>query len=767
MGSFGTGFLSALGDTLHQRAAQVRDQELKKKELEAQYHWGALQEAAKRGGQYVPDPNDPSKTVFKAYTPEDYQHMLGTTMDNLTKAYGSSKPVKDIMQRAQHLIGQVTGHPLWGMEHRTDTGSDASPDAQPAGSAAQAQANPAPASPQSTSLAIPAPPGSGAASPTAALTGTGDGKSATQATDAAPTPAPVPAVSSAASGPTDGMQAADQIEGSVAAAPAPDLTAALAGPAPRTDAALTPDASIPPSAPAAPPAAPPAPTTASPRAAPGANLTPQQMLSSFQNPFDAARMQQEIGLQGTQRIFEQQQAQHAAVVANLEQQLGRKLTPTEVERAWGMQFPASFFTPHFDSKPVLASNWPAGATSIDGKTQDQVDPNSAWHVATVNGEMKMVPMNYPMQKQAMGNIEYWVDPYTHEVVGPVSNLPVRVPTNTGTTSPLNVLLPNGQWAQLPGARTNTPQTFQPPAPSAGAAKPTAPGATAPGATPSPAAALTPPARGTGGAGTAPKAKTGSPTPAPSTGGIPRGARVLPPGAIPAAQVQGQQRRDTAINVAGQGLQQFAQPHDDGLSNLDVFKDPNAVKRIAQYINLNNAQIEGEFEQAEKGGAEGVLSFYAGLPQAYKSVSNQAVRDAYAKLSPHDQRFVTDYYNLIGQWGGMRSATGASASKYSFQNLAQEIPNPVSMSSYTQARQKVANMLHELSGISEPNTSIRKYNEDEILPPQTSNKVIPPPPGTKYSVQDPDGNTHYFTTKAEADTMRKLIKDAQEKQTQRR
>jgi hypothetical protein len=314
----------------------------------------------------------------------------------------------------------------------------------------------------------------------------------------------------------------------------------------------------------------------------------------------------------------------------------------------------------------------------------------------------------------------------------------------------------GKWIQLGGERVQRPN--DPGRPGGIAAPPVTPGgATSPTAKrPASSTANTRPTTPASGSTAAPP----TPKPVQTAGG---GVRRTLPG-IPAAQLAQQQKRDTAINVAGQGLQLFAQKKPDGFSNLDVFKDPAAVSRIANYLTLNNAAMEGDFENAQKGGTDGILSFYARLPQEFANQKNKAIQDAYSGLTKHDQKFVSDFYTLAGQWGGIRSATGAPASQWSFRNIMQEMPNPQSMNSYDEARTKVGNMFAELQGISEPNTTIRKYSIDDILPSQkATGKAVPPPPADgakKFSVTAPDGSVHNFKDQAGVDKFNKLLADAQ-------
>jgi hypothetical protein len=363
-------------------------------------------------------------------------------------------------------------------------------------------------------------------------------------------------------------------------------------------------------------------------------------------------------------------------------------------------------------------------------------------------DIASLPDNMGMKEFFLGNKSWWVPFSPNAHFGAVGNYVYAFDpmAPTANPTPLGIQRPGttsqniggvtyldddptsktyGKWVQSGGERVTTPNT-------PGLLPSAMGGGVPPPPTPAPVIGTGNAAVPTGISAHAPNSSKSTPTPVTpktATGSTaPKGtmSRVL--GGTPASQVNYQQRRNTAINVAGQGLQQFAQPGPDGISDLDLFKDPKAVERIANYLRLNNQLIEGSYDAAEKGGIDTVFSFYAGIPQTASAASTGALRDQYSELTDRDKKFVSDYYSLLGQWGGMRSATGASASKYNFLNLSQEIPNPININSYSAAVGKVRNNIHELNGIAAPNTKARTYSEDEILPPKKTSSPVPPPPG---------------------------------------
>lgn len=717
MGSFGTGFIQSIGEAAHSKAQRQHQLEQEEKQREAQFHWGALQAAINRGGYVDPGGN------FVAYKPEDYQKMVETTVGNVSKSYGNSKPMKELWGKAQNMIGALVHHPNFHAQEEPAAGGSA----QPQGTAAPNQA--APAQPEAltpahaSDLTVPPPPGASAApaDPTMlAPSGASDaaaGSADTATTTAArfPFPAPPPAAAAPAAGvsnpPQENIQAdADTQQTPATVAPPPQVPA-TSGPANSPAAAALAQPTVIPAHSAVRGGAIPPP--------PGS--TPQQMLNGYISPIQQSQMGNQVQLANQQAKFQQEQAQLATRKATLEKQLGRPLTTDETLMLAGVKMPAGYLTPHYNSKLVEGSNLPSNAVMVDGS---QPEPGKLYQQQFArNGQPVFGPVNVPHSFQTFGNERHAVNSYTGEDLGAISNDPVRVPTATSNLAAATVMTANGP-VQLPGSRSNTPITYK--APLVGASKPEQAAVQA-GAPAAPVSPLLPP-------GHSPVTSTGKPskqakqaaaeTLPENKGGaaLPKGARSLP--GLPTGMYNQQQKRNTAINVAGSALKKFTQPQDGGLSNLDVFKSPAAVSRIGDYLKLNNALMEGDFESAEKGGVTGSLGFMMGIPQSYMHAQNKAAQEAYQRLTPADQRFVSDYYFLMGNWGAMRAATGANASQWNFKNMAQEVPNPMTMGSYTEAKRKIEDLFGEFSKVAEPNMSVDKYSLSDILP-KNSNPLNPP------------------------------------------
>lgn len=762
MGTFGSGFLSSISDAVKQKSDQAAAEAQQKKHDEAAVHMAALQ-----SGTLTPDQQK-------------------AAWDNWQKLYGHSKSLKDALPKIRQVVEKMSGHPDWGHPGAQQPGQPP-PAAAPAGGVppppGQATAAPAPM-PQSTSAApaaippvmtggVPPPPGATAApsaapSPTSALTSpppaTGDGKSVSP--DANTPDASGSQTPDAAQPPIPFLATPDVPRGT------PDATAATPSPAP-VPAAKSSLGAIPPAPPTMPisqasvPATPLA-TTAGPVNTPASTsgVQPWELNAAYPNKDEVTRKAQDVAWREFQREHE---LEH-----NYKMEEARVAAEAKAYNPTGR--PVSGPQLSVQNARTLQKNGGAPYQDQDGNDIDvNALPDNMGLKAFFQGNKRYyVPFSPNDKVVNLGGISYAVDPMNMAGVttGQGTALgPQRAVTSSSNIAGVTVLGTDNQYHQLPGSRTqtlNTPGAFG--APPAAQGTPAAP---IPSGTPVPETAV-------------PKKSKFAPPGAqpvsaahdvahgdakPSSAPIISAGRTLPAGSTPSGQVAQQQKRYTAINVAGQGLKQFATPQEDGISNLDIFKDPAAVSRIAKYLKLNNDQIEGQFDNAEKGGAEGIFSFYAGLPQAYAAASTDAVKNAYKELTPHDQRFVTDYYALLGQWGGMRAATGSSGSLWNFRNLAQEIPNPMSITSYPEARRKVHDNLQELGTVSNTNLRPTIYDESQILPSEkkkggTGN--IPPPPTAasasgvhkgQIPYTAPDGSTHWFKNQAGVDTFKKLLQQA--------
>ena len=185
--------------------------------------------------------------------------------------------------------------------------------------------------------------------------------------------------------------------------------------------------------------------------------------------------------------------------------------------------------------------------------------------------------------------------------------------------------------------------------------------------------------------------------------------------VPAGQATALRNRNTALNGTTTALERAITPNPaTGQSYLDLFKPGNEQERekVANFIRLNDSIVEGDYsDRAGDGDINALLSFTAGTPEMVAAAKNDALTKAYApvKADPAAMRAVADYYNLIGQIGGMRKATGANASQWAFTNLKQEVPSPLLDSSYEGVQSKLRNLAAEVNSNAKPNLSARPFD----------------------------------------------------------
>ncbi len=770
MGSFGTGFLSGLGQAAHERAQRQHALEMEAKQREAQYHWGALQAAIQRGGYFDPNGN------FIKYTPQNYQEMVDTTVGNVSKAYGNSKPMKEIWDKTKGMVSSLIHHPNFHEQEDkvAQPGDQSSPAPATATDAQSASAEPQTLTPaRASDMEIPAPPGGQQPQPQAdptMLSPRGANESGPQETPAVaarrfPFPAPptgdaaVDSYTSAPTAATDGGAPAPEpqpVPSQPVVASKPDVPPVM-GPAnsPAAQALDTPTVA-------------PAPKPQAQGAIPPPPLSSQDMLNSYATPMQEAQLvsQARINAENAQQqaAYNLRMQQAAQTVQTLENQLHRKLTPIETQQIYGIKVPTSFLQPHYQSQIVTSEELPSGATTVDGLTGQDIPGGRLWQRMDYGGQSYYAPVTRPNTIHNIGNLEHAINPYTGQDLGAASQVPVKAGQSSSRVAPMTTIGPDGQIHQYGGSSSTAPNTVA--SPSVGATGLPVPSrrndtTVSPNAGPptrdmhgSP--ITTPQHLGEHAAAAGKMAKAGASNMSPAA------ARTFGKGELPVGQLAQQQKRNTSINNAGGALQILSQPQEDGFSDLDVFKDPKSVSRIADYLTINNQSIEGDFNKAQESGITGTLAFMAGLPQAFNSAKNEQVRKAYNSLTPADRRFVADYYSLLGQWGGMRAATGASGSKYNFLNLSQEIPNPMSITDYRSAINKVKDNIKELNRTARPNTLADTYSEESILGKGKSNSsaIIPPQPSSSGLIGVPaGGKIHYFKTQEAADNFQKLLAGA--------
>jgi hypothetical protein len=105
MGTFGVGFLQAVGQKAQEKAQQIQQQELAEKQRQAQIYNEGLQASIKAGGMRMPDGS------WHDYTPDEIQAQIKYANDNISKIYGNSKPIKQLYEKVGQLMHGAHTHP--------------------------------------------------------------------------------------------------------------------------------------------------------------------------------------------------------------------------------------------------------------------------------------------------------------------------------------------------------------------------------------------------------------------------------------------------------------------------------------------------------------------------------------------------------------------------------------------------------------------------------------------------------------------------------
>jgi hypothetical protein len=240
------------------------------------------------------------------------------------------------------------------------------------------------------------------------------------------------------------------------------------------------------------------------------------------------------------------------------------------------------------------------------------------------------------------------------------------------------------------------------------------------------------------------------TPSKSGGGSADGGATPSPNAggrhgIPARQYNILQKQATAIDEARNSLVGPDPSKSIGglAGDLSVFDNPESVRKISEYLGLVNSQIANEAKTVAGQGAWAAAEWYVGLPQAVIALQQGALADASRALSPKEQRFVADYYRVLGTIGGMRAATGASSAQWSYNTLRGELPTPGPVTNRTEAGRRINNFVQETNVVAKRNPLLAPA----ATPTASRGSTVPPPPsGDKKTIYatDPQGNLHKAT-----------------------
>ena len=211
---------------------------------------------------------------------------------------------------------------------------------------------------------------------------------------------------------------------------------------------------------------------------------------------------------------------------------------------------------------------------------------------------------------------------------------------------------------------------------------------------------------------APKADSVNPS-AKGTSSPAKGKTTPEPGSggrhgIPMRQFMPLQKQATAISEARNSLIGDDPAKPGGLyADLEVFKNPESVRRLGEYIGIAAQVMDNQSKQAVSAGPLAAVEWYANIPQALVGLQQGALRDASTSLdggAPDgpEHKFVADYFRALGTIGGLRAATGASAAQWSFNTLRSELPTPGPVTSYPEAQRRIQNFVNETNVVSQRN-----------------------------------------------------------------
>ncbi len=199
------------------------------------------------------------------------------------------------------------------------------------------------------------------------------------------------------------------------------------------------------------------------------------------------------------------------------------------------------------------------------------------------------------------------------------------------------------------------------------------------------------------------------------------------GLIPRAAFGGLQKQSNAITEARNSLIGDDPSKTGGIAgDIDIFKNPESVDRVGKYIKYVNSQLEEQGRMASAMGPMAAAEWYLGLPGAISNLQQEKIADYANKLDGGQQdgpehQFVADYYRLLGTWGGMRAATGASAARWSFRNLISEMPTPGPVTTYADAQRRVINMANESNVVAKNNPMVPGIKVGDIFPKDNKSK----------------------------------------------
>lgn len=191
------------------------------------------------------------------------------------------------------------------------------------------------------------------------------------------------------------------------------------------------------------------------------------------------------------------------------------------------------------------------------------------------------------------------------------------------------------------------------------------------------------------------------------------------GKIPLRSFGPLQKQSNAINEARNSLIGDELGKIGGMAkDIDIFKNPQSVQRVGQYIKYVNSQLEEQGKMATGMGPMAAVEWYTGLPSTISNLQQEALSKYSGTLDGGqpdgpEHQFVANYYRLLGTWGGMRAATGASAARWSFKNLISEMPTPGPVTTYGDAQRRIRNMANESNVVAKTNPMVPRIDVNQL------------------------------------------------------
>lgn len=670
MGSFGAGFLEAVGDKVAQKADEEHQQEMQRKKLLGDSYLRAISQIGNADGSPLTD---------------QQKQQIATYQDEYDKLYGKSKGMKDALLKVRHITGLAMGHPEWGRgAQQSSPNQGATAPAKTPGIPPPPGVAPSAGDPDKQIISGPAAAAASdrADSPLVQPNWTPPpGIGATPAGDQKKNDLAAPAVSDTSTPPAGNLPAAPTVKlaDTVTPSTAPDATSTTSSVAeeetPSSDAlqkSLTRGGVLPP--PPLPPAPAPLPP---PNFAPAVppppghppNIEPWVEAYRLANPSldeqNARALKQQEAIRAMQAKYKIQELEaqaraQATKPSNARAVEGHPVGQTEAQDMikLGQEFP------DINGNPIDPSLIKPGTELIPvylggGKTY--------WRLGSQTGRV----LTADNTVNATGNLDA-----SHGLAG-ATPIGKRTPDRTSSrqvaaaNGQVNTLHSSTSYGGRPGSTAPVPN----PPHSASTANSFISGT--PVTTPS---------------GHIPKPPSGN-QPRATAPEVTRKPSSNSDGPLHLTQAGYNQERQIITPVREAATQMFGDPT-SGLKGLaeygPLYDNADARRRVATAIALT---FGGDEHTSEKdGGLYSIMKNYAGVPQDLAASQVAAKTAALAALTPQEQDWYDALISTYGAAVGLRSLTKASGAMSSVKRIEQELPLPdISTRSQASFYNRMANL----------------------------------------------------------------------------